>query len=228
VLVAAGLLAAGCRDAGIGPRHAAVLGASRTQAETATAPPVLTDIHGNAIPAPPAPGGSRPQMARWGDESALAVWVQDGHVVAAAWTRGTGWSSPEPLERIYGQSSEPRLASNGKGVAMVVWQHTVGNIHSLRFSRFESASAWSPPDVLPGALPRPVAAGAAPGQNALRLQVDADGNAEAHWPSGFHANGMQMARYVTGQGWSQAATEPVASASASPASNALPVASAPR
>jgi hypothetical protein len=224
-MLVAGLIAAGCRDAGMARNDTAVLGASRPDAESGSPLPVLTDVHGNTIPAPPAAAGARPQMASSGDESALAVWVQDSHVVAAAWTRATGWSSPEPLERIYGHSSEPRLASNGKGVAMAVWHHTVGNIHSLRFSRFEAASGWSPPDVLPGAMPRPAAAGAPLGQDAPRLQVDADGNAQAHWPSGFHANEWQTARYVAGQGWTHATNEPVASG---PPASAPPIPSSAR
>ena len=109
-MLVAGLIAAGCRDAGMARNDTAVLGASRPDAESGSPLPVLTDVHGNTIPAPPAAAGARPQMASSGDESALAVWVQDSHVVAAAWTRATGWSSPEPLERIYGHSSEPRLA----------------------------------------------------------------------------------------------------------------------
>jgi hypothetical protein len=146
--------------------------------------------------------------------------VQEGQVVAATWTPGTGWSSAAPLERIYGESSEPRIASNGKGIAMAVWQHTVGNIHSLRFSRFEATGGWSAPDVLPGALPRPATAGSAPGQDGLQLHVDADGNARAQWPSGFHANEMQAARYVAGEGWTQAANEPVAAAQQASAASA--------
>jgi len=220
LMLVAGLLAAGCRDAGVERGHTAVLGGHGRQAERPSAAPMLTDAHGQAIPAPPAPAQARPQMARTGDESALAVWVEAGHVVAAAWTRAGGWSTPEPLERIYGESREPQLAGNGSGVAMAVWHHTVGNIHSLRFSRYEAATGWSPPDVLPGALPRPPVAGAAPGQDAPRLQVDAAGNAVAQWPSGFHANEMQTARYVAGDGWTPAANEPLASAA--PAASAAP------
>ena len=183
----------------------------------------LTDVLGRPIPAPPAPAAAQPQVVRSGDDSALAVWVANDHVVASTWGRAGGWSAPQPLERIYGASSEPRIASNGRGAAMVVWQHRVGNIHSLRFSRFDPATGWSLPDVVPGALPRPEAAGAPAGRDAPQLQMDAAGNVVARWPSGFQANEMQSARYVVGQGWSATANEPVASAA--PASAARPASS---
>ena len=152
---------------------------------------------------------------RSGDEQAIAAWIADHHVVAATWTPA-GWSAPQPLERIYVDSGDVQLASNGQGRAMAVWHHRVGNIHSLRFSRFD-AQGWSVPDVIPGALPRPEAAGAPPGNDAPQLQMDAQGNVVAQWPSGFDANETQVARYVEGQGWQGATSEPVASApSASP------------
>ena len=186
----------------------------------------LTDAKGQAIPAPPAPAGARPQAVRSADDSALAVWVADDHVVASNWTRAGGWSAPQPLERIYGESSEPSIASNGRGAAMVVWHHRVGNIHSLRFSRFDAASGWSLPDVVPGALPRPEVAGGKPGVDAPQLQMDAAGIVTARWPSGFRANEMQVARYAPGQGWSPAANETLASAT--PASPARPAPSSAR
>jgi hypothetical protein len=70
---------------------------------------------------------------------------------------------------------------------------------------------------VPGALPRPAVTGTPPGQDAPQLQMDAQGDVLARWPSGFHANQTQAARYTPGEGWSGAASEPVASAqSASP------------
>src|SRR5690606_19381360 len=83
------------------------------------------------------------------------------------------------------------------------WQHTVGKIHSLRFSRYEAGTGWSVPDVVPGALPRP------PGQAVPpQLRMDAAGHAYARWPSGFDENEMQAARFVAGQGWGRVVSEP--------------------
>jgi hypothetical protein len=175
-----------------------------------TANPALSDSGGRRIPLPPAPSGTAAQVTPAGDDSALAVWLEDHRVIGSRWQRGAGWSAPEPLERIYGESREVQLVGNGR-LAMAVWQHRVGNIHSLRFSRFDG-QAWSLPDVVPGALPRPAVAGAPPGSEAPRLEMDDAGNVVARWPSGFHAGEMQVARYTADTGWSAAANEPLASA----------------
>lgn len=225
-LLAATLLLAGCRD-GTPERHpTSVLGGGGAAAPRAPALLALTDGSGQAIPPPPVPSHAQPQMARIGGDGALAIWVQEAHVLASSWTRAGGWTPPQALESIYGEAGAPQLASNGQGVAMAVWQHRVGNILSLRFSRFETAGGWTAPDVLPGALPRPASAGSPPGSGTLQLQVDAQGNAVAEWPSGFRADEMQTARYTAGEGWTRAAGEPVASAPA--ASSALPVPSSAR
>ena len=221
--VAAALALAACGDgqrAGGARNDTAVLGSSGPQGSRAGAAPPLTDGAGRPIP-PPTTTGRALQMTRSADDAALAVWIQDGDVLAAAWTPAAGWSAPQPLERIHGDSSDPQIVSNGKGQAMTVWHHAVGNIHSLRFSRFDAATGWSVPDVMPGAMPRPAAAGAPPGQDAPRLEMDEAGNVAARWPSGFHANEMQVARFTLGQGWSEASNERIAAAAA-------PAASGPR
>lgn len=219
LMLAATLGLAGCHDARTPAsqgNHASVLGGSGP-----TQPPepgALTDAQGQPIPEPHLPANTLAQLVRAGDDTALAVWVQDGHVVASSYARATGWTPAQPLEQIYGQASEPQLASNGHGIAMAVWRHTVGSIQSLRFSRFQAGAGWSTPDVLPGALPRPPMAGPAGAQDLPRLQMDAQGNVVAQWPSGFHAGEVQEARYVEGQGWTRAVSEKTASATtASPA-----------
>jgi hypothetical protein len=224
LVVALAFVLAGCGDANVERHNTAVLGGYGAPVDRSTAAPTLTDASGQTIPAPPAPAGVRPQMVRSGDDAALAVWLQGGDVVASSWTRATGWSAAQPLESLHGESTGPQLASNGKGQAMAVWHHQVGNIHSLRFSRFEAATGWSVPDVVPGAMPRPEVVGAPPGQNGPRLQMDAEGNVRAEWPSGFHANEVQVARYGVTGGWTRATSEPVASAPA--ASSAPPAAPA--
>jgi hypothetical protein len=217
-LLLVGLALAGCRDAKVDHKNnTAVLGGYGHESPASQA---LTDGRGQAIPAPPAPASMAVRAVRTGDEAAIAAWVEDKHVVASTWTRATGWSAPQPLERIYGESSELQVASNGQGPALAVWHHRVGNIHSLRFSRFDG-SGWSVPDVIPGALPQPAAAGSPAGQSAAQLEMDAQGNVVARWPSGFHADEMQVARYSVAEGWTHAASEPVASAqNASPAPRA--------
>lgn len=217
LMLAAVLALAGCsRESAPPPSSTAVLGGyGPGQQARESAAGSLADASGRAIPAPVAPATAKVQAVRSGEDAALALWVQDGHVMASSWTPATGWTVARPLEEIYGEASDPQVASNGRGKAMALWRHTVGSIQSLRFSRFEQGSGWSPPDVLPGALPRPDAN--AGSQDAPRLQMDAAGNVVAEWASGFQANEMQTARYVDGEGWTRAASEPVASApSASP------------
>lgn len=226
LVVALAFVLAGCRDAGVERHPTAVLGGYGAPVDRSTAAPTLTDASGQTISAPPVPAGVRPQMVRTGDEAALAVWLQGGDVVASSWTRPGGWTAAQPLESLHGESTGPQLASNGRGQAMAVWHHQVGNIHSLRFSRFETATGWSVPDVLPGAMPRPEVVGAPAGQNGPRLQMDAEGNVLAEWPSGFHADEIQVARYSVAGGWTRATSEPVAAAPA--AAPAQAAASAPR
>jgi hypothetical protein len=220
-----GLALTACRDAkmpagGSSGNAAATMG-GYGPGPTAPAPPLL-DAQGQAIPLPPVPGNAGLRAARSGDDAALAVWVRDGHVVAASFARGSGWTAPQPLEQIHGQASDPEIASNGHGTAMAVWRHTVGNIQSLRFSRFDAASGWSTPDVMPGALPQPDVAGAAGVQDAPRLEMDAQGNVTAEWRSGLNAAEVQVSRYAPGSGWSRALSQQTASAS--PASLGHPAA----
>lgn len=172
--------------------------------------PALTDARGRAIPPPPVSAGVQAQAVRAGEDTALALWLHEGAVLTSVWTREGGWSAIQPLEDIYGTASDAQLASNGRGVAMAMWRHTVGSIQSLRFSRFEQGAGWSQPDVVPGALPRPDVEGLA--DDGPRLEMDARGNVVAQWPSGFDAGQMQTARYVDGQGWTEAASVPLATA----------------
>jgi hypothetical protein len=199
------------------PSDTSVLGGYGPGHDRPAAAP-LTDAQGQAIPAPTVPPGAQAQAVRSADDGAVAVWVQDGHVVASTWTPAAGWTSAQPLEEIYGVASDPQIVSNGNGTAMAVWRHTVGSIQALRFSHFEQRTGWATPDVMPGALPRPDVSGPGGGGDGPRLQMDAQGNVVAQWPSGFDAREVQVARYVAGQGWSRAASEATASArSASPA-----------
>ncbi|RYZ06056.1 MAG: hypothetical protein EOO24_11955 [Comamonadaceae bacterium] len=210
VLLATAALAA-CGDAGpsatTGASPTAVLGGVGG-APRATASAPLTDSAGRVIPAPPLPRGAKAEMARSGPDTAIAVWVERDHVVAASYAPASGWAAATPLEEIFGEASRPQVAGNGRGAALAVWQHTVGNIQSLRFSRFDATTGWTPPDVMPGALPRPPEQARGP-DAAPQLHMDAQGNAFAQWPSGFAANEVQTARYVLGQGWTRALSEPL-------------------
>ena len=167
-----------------------------------------------AIPPPPLPGSIRAQLVPSGASTAVALWVQDGDIMASTYAADRGWAPAQVLEQIYGDASDPQLASDGRGHAMAVWHHTVGKIESLRFSRYEAGTGWSVPDVVPGALPRPAGQASAP-----QLRMDAAGHAFARWPSGFDEHEMQSARFVAGQGWSRAVSEPTSAAARGSAAN---------
>lgn len=202
---AAAAALAGCGDAGRSGGPTSVMGGSDGKART-EALPAISDVRGRPIPAPGAPANASVQVVPAGD-GALAVWIQDGDPMAAAYDAPTGWSAPRALEQLHGAATDPQVAANPEGAGMAVWRHTVGSIQSLRFSRFDPAAGWSVPDVMPGALPRP------PGQaSPVQLQMDAAGNVTAQWPSGFDAGETQVSRYTAGQGWSAAVSERLASA----------------
>lgn len=176
----------------------------------------------SAVPAPPAPRGARIELAPADGETTLALWEDRGTVYASRHTRAAGWEPARPLEDIGGDASNLRLASNGNGVAMAIWQHTVGRIESLRYSRWEAAGGWSTPDVMPGALPRPRQPGKTAGglveDATARVEVDGQGNARAQWLSGFGQDQVQASTYVPGEGWARPVDLPrQAATSASPA-----------
>jgi hypothetical protein len=152
---------------------------------------------GAALPRPPAPAGSSVATSALGDGQALALWTQEGRMFGARYAPTTGWTDVHALEQIRGDAGDPQLAGNGHGEALAVWRHTLGQIESLRYARFDAASGWTTPDVVPGVLPRHASTGAAP-----RLQVDAEGHATLQWPSAFLAGTLQVSRFDPASGWS--------------------------
>ena len=146
---------------------------------------------------PPAPARGSVATVALGEGQVLALWTQDGHVVGGRYAPSTGWVDVRALEQILGEAADVQLAGNGKGQAMAVWRHTLGQIDSLRFARFDESAGWSPPDVVPGVLPRHAASGAAP-----KLQMDAEGHATLQWPSAFSPGTVQLSRFDPASGWS--------------------------
>lgn len=202
-VAAAALLLAACERPGGSGSDTRVLGGFGSGPRTGAAAPAPAA----SVPAPPVPRTSRATTAQVATNVAVAVWQDDGRVMSSRYTREAGWSAPQALEAIGGAASNPRVATNGRGVAMAVWQHSVGRIDSLRFSRYEEGRGWSPPDVMPGALPRPRQPGKTAGgvveEAAPRIEVDEHGNARAEWLSGFDAGQLQASTYVPGEGWAR-------------------------
>jgi hypothetical protein len=153
---------------------------------------------GSALPRPPAPGHTSGVTVRLDAHQSLAAWFRAGQVFAARFTPETGWTDIHALEDIGGEVGELQLAGNGQGTAMVVWHHTLGHIESLRFARFDAASGWSAPDVVPGVLPKTASIGSHP-----RLTLDQAGDATLQWPSAFAGAPVQVSRFDAASGWSQ-------------------------
>lgn len=179
-------------------------------------PDTLIDVDGRKVSPPPAPRNTMAQLAAVGRTTTLALWTEDGRVMASRHDPTRGWNAPQPLEEIAGEATDVQLAANGRGAAMALWRHTVGRIDSLRYSRYETRAGWSEPDVLPGALPRARQPGKTAGrpvqEAAPRLQLDANGNARAEWLSGFNEDEVQVSTYVPGEGWARPVDLPVAAA----------------
>lgn len=210
-MLAACVLLTACDRPG-GPPDTRTLGGSAQASRGSD----FVEVAGRQVSPPPAPRNARPQLAAVEPDTTLALWVEDGTVMASRHHPARGWEPPAALESIGGDASDARLAGNDQGVAMAVWRHTVGAIDSLRYARYESRSGWSTPDVLPGALPRARQPGKTAGrlveQAAPRIQVDEHGHARAEWQSGFHEGEMQVSTYVAGEGWSRPLDVPVAAA----------------
>jgi hypothetical protein len=190
---------------GSGPKSGAASPGSRLSAADAASA-------ARALPSPPAPPGTQVQMTMVDAKTGLALWEQDGRVMVSRYTNNTKWQTPHPLEGILGTASNARLASNGRGVAMAVWQHTLGEIESLRFSRWQPATGWSTPDVMPGALPQPRDSRFSARERAPVLEVDPQGNVRAEWRSGFNAEQVQASTFVPGEGWAHPVDLPAAAA----------------
>ena len=180
-----------------GGRHDPVRAdASNTAVLGSNGPPPATPV-ASTFPRAPAPRDVTPDTVDAGDGRALAAWVQDGRAMASLYESGA-WSAPQPLENIPGDATDLELAGNAHGMAMAVWRHTLGEIQSLRYARWEAAQGWGAADVIAGVLPRRLNSGVRPS-----LVMDPDGAVTLQWPSGFGGTSAQVTRFEPGRGWTQ-------------------------
>lgn len=131
--------------------------------------------------------------------NAIAVWVQaltsTDNVKMNMYVKGTGWGIAQLLETDDGAAHSPRVAFDGSGNAIVVW-----NQHGLQGSlvyakRYVAGTGWGTP-VRIGNI--------ASGGNA-QVAFDGSGNAVAVWME--HEGGrynIWANRYVAGAGWGTA------------------------
>jgi hypothetical protein len=120
------------------------------------------------------------QLATDAQGNALLVWVQrigDFRTRADLWasrfTPAGGWSAPQLLETDdTGTVTEPDIAMNAAGNAVVAWVQSDGQGATLRSARFAPSSGWS----------TPVAVENAAGDAAYpQVAIDRNGNALVVW-----------------------------------------------
>ncbi len=173
----------------------------------------------------------RPTTARRGARGLART--RQRHRRVAVWGRTATWCvrsfrrasylerAASPLEQIYGHNHEcasgaPTARGTDSG-PWALWRHTVVQRGEPRERRFDRrAPGLVAPIVCPWPSPlrTPAAAGDA---DAPRLEMDAQGNVTARWPSGFDPAEEQVARYRAGEGWSPAGNERLAAAPAASA-----------
>jgi len=145
-----------------------------------------------------------PQVALDGAGNAIAVWHRrDGSVDSVAtnrYTVGAGWGSATLLETDPAITSRnARVAADGAGNAIAVWEQYGGAITNVMASRYSAGSGWGSPVLIESDD-----AGSA---YTPQIVIDADGNATALWSqrndAGFTFD-IWTNRYVPGSGWGSA------------------------
>lgn len=133
--------------------------------------------------------------------NALAVWQQsDGtrnNIWANRYTTSGGWGNAELIEAIAGEAADPRVAVDGAGNALAVWQQSDGVRNNIWANRYSAGSGWNNAELIEGS------AGDAANP---RLGIDGAGNALAVWQQsdGVRDN-IWANRYTAGSGWGTAA-----------------------
>lgn len=143
---------------------------------------------------------SEPKVAVSSSGDATAVWYQFdlGDGLYSIWSNryvaGEGWGAAELLEHDdSADASAPRVACDGSGNALAVWQQDDAGIASIWSSLYVPGEGWSPPGTvedndLYATVPMVV------------LDESGVGTAVWHQSDGFR-NTICSSRYVPGEGW---------------------------
>jgi hypothetical protein len=154
-----------------------------------------------------------PQIAIDASGNAIVVWEQfingSGHDIWANRYEAGQWLGPVLMESDAGDAQSPRIAMNGSGTAVVVWQQVDGAHYSIFAKRYEAGSWGSVVQIETdntGNASKP------------QIALDASGNAIAVWqhadpiiitdplaPLPAPLNNIWANRYVAGSGWGSAA-----------------------
>ncbi|RJF96460.1 hypothetical protein D3870_21820 [Noviherbaspirillum cavernae] len=140
-----------------------------------------------------------PRIAFDAAGNALVVWTQsDGtrfNVWANRYTVGTGWGAAQLIETDNaGDALFPRIAIDGSGNALAVWQQSDGAQIDIRANRYTVGAGWGTAQL--------IETGNAGDARLPQIAFDASGNALAVWTQ---SDGTRYSiwsnRYTAGSGW---------------------------
>ncbi|MFH0888890.1 MAG: hypothetical protein V1871_06755 [Planctomycetota bacterium] len=87
-----------------------------------------------------------PQVAIDNSNNIIAVWVQDSltgnHVYTNRYISGTGWAGVTPITNLINIATDPQIAMNDSGNAVVVWAMTSTD-YALYANRYVSPTGWT-------------------------------------------------------------------------------------
>lgn len=155
---------------------------------------IVTDASGHAY---------NPQMARNEQGSAMAVWVQSNdadktyNIWSSRYEPGTGWGRATLVETDdAGPAYAPRIAIDGSGNAIAVWQQSDGKRVNIRANRFVAGVGW-------GSARRIETGHSNAGEPVVAMDVQ--GHALVVWHRFDGKRGqLWFNRYVAGGAWGQA------------------------
>jgi hypothetical protein len=124
-------------------------------------------------------------IARSANGSAMAIWVErnpgesNDSMKAARFDPANGWQTPVTIDNSFDdvdQSSSPRVAMDGAGTAIAVWEQS----NAIQVARYTPGTGW--------AAPVAYDAGALSTQDVkIRIAMAANGRAVVAWQSGLYA-----------------------------------------
>jgi hypothetical protein len=141
-----------------------------------------------------------PHIAFDAQGNALALWYQsDGahfNVWSNRYTTGGGWGTAVLIGtdnpgNWFFYDSEPQIAMDANGNALVVWQQIDGSVSQIWSNRYTAGAGWGTAEaVVPGQSGEP------------QIAMDADGSVLAVWLQSDGTTGYVWSnRYTAGAGW---------------------------
>ena len=162
---------------------------------------------------------TNPQVAIDTAGDSLAVWQQSNglrdNIWANRYTAGSGWGTAELIEaNNAGDATNPQIAVDSVGDALVVWQQSDGLHNSIWANRFTPSGGWGIARQIEnnssGDATNPQIA-VDPAGNALAVWQQSDGVRDNIWANGFTANGgWGIARLIQSINGANAANPQVA------------------